>query len=427
MPAGPKHAAVRVQKSIIRRDVFWRCLSSQIIGQDTGVFHKTTRVSEMNRREFLKIGIAGTTSALLEWEDIAGAMQIASPGSFVFPSPVYRTLGRTGLKITIVSFGAMLTPEAEVMKVAFDHGVNYVDTARRYMGGKNEEIVAKALQGKRDKVYVATKTTSKSKKDIFKDVDTSLKALETDYVDVIQLHNLNGKDDRIYNPEIREALVRLREQGKVRFFGVTTHKNEAEVLHALVDDKDRFFDTALVKYNFKSEAETTQAIARAAQAGIGVIAMKTQAGGYETDALGPFSPHQAALKWVLQNKHITAAIPGMRDLSHLREDIAVMGMQFGYLDKLILKRYGASIRSCYCHLCGKCEATCPYGVEISTINRSLLYAEAYRSDVLAQSTYHQIPLSSSASACLNCSECLARCVKGLDIALKMAQARKLLA
>ena len=357
----------------------------------------------MKRREFLKISVAGTTSALLGWQDLAGAMQIASSKSFVFPKPVYRTLGRTGLKITMISFGAMLTPESEVIRVAFDHGVNYVDTARRYMGGKNEEIVARALQGKRDKVYVATKTTGKSKQDVFTDVETSLKELQTDYVDVIQLHNITGKEDRISNPEIREALVKLREQGKVRFFGITTHKNEAEVLNALVDDKDRFFDTALVKYNFKSNAETTKAIARAAQVNIGVIAMKTQAGGYETDAMGPFSPHQASLKWVLQNKHITAAIPGMRDMSHLRENIAVMGMQFAYFDQLILKQYGAAIQPFYCHFCGKCEGTCPRGVEISTVNRSLMYAEAYGSDVLAQSTYRELPLSSSASACPDCS------------------------
>ena len=391
--------------------------------------HKGKGTTGINRRDFLKVGLAGTTSALLGWEGLADAMQYASAESFVFPAPVYRTLGRTGLKITIISFGAMLTPEPEVMKIAFDHGVNYVDTARRYMGGKNEEIVAKALKGKRDKVYVATKISpaSTSKENIFKDVETSLKALETDYVDVIQLHNLTGREDRIFNPEIREALVRLKEQGKVRFFGVTTHKNEAEVLHALADDKDRFFDTALVKYNFKSDAQTQQAIARAAQANIGIIAMKTLAGGYATDALGPFSPYQAAIKWVLQDQHITATIPGMRDLAQLREDIAVMGTRFGYLDNFILKRYGAAVEPYYCHLCGKCEATCPKGVAISTINRCLMYEEAYKSPVLARSTYHEIPSSLSASVCLDCSDCVARCINKLDIAVKMERARKLLA
>ncbi len=391
--------------------------------------HKGKGTTGINRRDLLKVGLAGTTSALLGWEGLADAMQYASAESFVFPAPVYRTLGRTGLKITIISFGAMLTPEPEVMKIAFDHGVNYVDTARRYMGGKNEEIVAKALKGNRDKVYVATKISpaSTSKENIFKDVETSLKALETDYVDVIQLHNLTGREDRIFNPEIREALVRLKEQGKVRFFGVTTHKNEAEVLHALADDKDRFFDTALVKYNFKSDAQTKQAIARAAQANIGIIAMKTLAGGYATDALGPFSPYQAAIKWVLQDQHITATIPGMRDLAQLREDIAVMRTRFGYLDNFILKRYGAAVQPYYCHLCGKCEATCPKGVAISTINRCLMYAEAYKSPVLARSTYHEIPSSLSASVCLDCSDCVARCINKLDIPVKMERARRLLA
>lgn len=391
--------------------------------------HKGKGTTGINRRDFLKVGLAGTTSALLGWEGLADAMQYASAEPFVFPVPVYRTLGRTGLKITIISFGAMLTPEPEVMKIAFDHGVNYVDTARRYMGGKNEEIVARALKGNRDKVYVATKISpaSTSKESIFKDVETSLKALETDYVDVIQLHNLTGREDRIFNPEIREALVRLKEQGKVRFFGVTTHKNEAEVLHALADDKDRFFDTALVKYNFKSDAQTKQAIARAAQANIGIIAMKTLAGGYATDVLGPFSPYQAAIKWVLQDQHITATIPGMRDLAQLREDIAVMRTRFGYLDNFILKRYGAAVQPYYCHLCGKCEATCPKGVAISTINRCLMYAEAYKSPVLARSTYHEIPSSLSASVCLDCSDCVARCINKLDIPVKMERARKLLA
>ena len=381
----------------------------------------------MNRRDFLKMGVAGSASALLGWEGVAGAMQSKVPGGFVFPDPVYRTLGRTGMKITIVSFGAMLTPEAEVIRVALDHGVNYVDTARRYMGGRNEETVGRALKGMRDKVYVATKTVSKTKKEIFKDVETSLRLLGTDYVDVLQLHNLTATDERLTLPEPREALVRLREQGKVRFFGVTSHKDEAAVINTVVDDKARFFDTVLVKYNFKSDAETKKAIARAAKADIGVIAMKTQAGGYETKALGPFSPHQAALKWVLQDRNVTAAIPGMRDMSELREDVAVMGARYGLFDGLILKQYGSAIQPYYCHLCGQCEGTCPTGVEISTVNRCLMYAQAYRNKSLARSTYREIPPALSASACLDCSVCTATCVRGLDIPAKMEEARALLA
>ena len=391
--------------------------------------NKRTVRARMSRRDFLKAGLAGTTSALLMGAGLTEAVQ-RHPASepFVFPKPVYRTLGRTGLKITVVGFGAMLTPEAEVIRFAFEHGVNYVDTARKYMDGRNEEIVGKALKGWRDKVYVATKTlpASNSKEDITRDVETSLKTLQTDHIDVIQLHNLMDKE-RAFIPETREALVRLREQGKVRFFGVTTHKNQPEVLKAITEDPESFFDTALVAYNFKSDKSTVEAIARASQAKIGIVAMKTQAGGYATAELGSISPHQAALKWALQNTNITAAIPGMKDMAELREDIAVMGTSFTYADERILRRYGAAIEPRYCHLCGKCEASCPEGVEISTINRSLMYAEGYNSPELARATYREIPPAASASACSECPGCAARCVNGLAIAAKMQQARKLLA
>ncbi len=382
----------------------------------------------MRRREFLKAGLVGTTSALIGTDAIAHVLQYVAAEPFAFPAPVYRTLGRTGLKITVVSFGAMLTPEAEVMEVAFDHGINYVDTARRYLGGRSEEVVGRALKGRRDRVYIATKLhpASLTKASIFKDMETSLKALGTDYVDVIQLHNLTD-NARIVNPEIREALLKLREQGKARFFGVTTHTNQVQVLNALIEDKDAFFDTALVGYNFKSGNELAEAIAKAAQKKIGIIAMKTQAGGYKTDAMGPISPHRAALKWVLQDKNVTAAIPGMRDMAELREDVGAMGVKLTYFDELILKRYGAAVQPYFCHFCEQCEATCPSGVAIGTINRCVMYAEAYKNRELARETYDEVPAKASASVCLDCETCVAKCVHGLDIPAKMARARKLLA
>lgn len=382
----------------------------------------------MKRRDFLKAGLVGTTSTLIGTSNIAHALQEMAAEPFVYPKPVYRTLGRTGLKITTISFGAMLTPEAEVMEAAFDHGVNYVDTARVYMGGKNEEIVGKALKGRRDRVYVATKIHPKSlsKEAILKDVETSLKCLETDYVDVIQLHNLTDAK-RIYDPDIKEVLLKLKKQGKVRFLGVTTHTNQVQVLNALMEDKDNFFDTALVGYNFKSGNDLKEAIAKAAQHKIGIVAMKTQAGGYTTDAMGPISPHRAALKWVLQDKNVTAAIPGMRNMTELREDIGAMGLQLSYWDKVVLQRYGAAVEPYYCSFCGKCEPTCPHGVAISTINRSTMYAEAYKSRALSRTTYNEIPANASASVCRDCSNCTAECANGLDIAMKMARARQIFA
>jgi hypothetical protein len=378
----------------------------------------------MKRRDFLKLGVVTATSAAVGMS----MGKVLGAGTTPSITPVYRTLGRTGLKVTIVSFGAMLTPEHEVMETAFDMGINYVDTARRYMGGRNEEIVGRALKGRRNKVYLATKTIASSsyKKDMFSDVETSLSKLKTDYIDVIQLHNLTSKD-RAFNPETREALLELRKQGKVRFFGVTSHTNQAEILNAIADDPAKFFDVALVGYNFQSDSEIKQAIARAAKSGIGIVAMKTQAGGYKTGALGTISPHQAALKWVLDDTNVACAIPGMQNMSMFQEDIAVMNMKMTQADVRILDRYSEAINPYYCRLCAACEAGCPNQMAISTINRSLMYLEGYGARELARVTYRGIPLDKTASQCVNCDECVARCVKGLNIAEKMRQARTFLA
>jgi hypothetical protein len=322
----------------------------------------------------------------------------------------------------------MLTPEPEVIRASLDYGVNYIDTARRYMGGKNEEIVAKAIKGLRPKLFLATKTRGETREQIFQDMEKSLKALETDYVDVYQLHNLTNKDkDRAFDPQVREALLELKKQGKVRFLGVTTHTDQAAVVKAITEDPDKFFDTVLVGYNFKSGPELKEAIAQAAKAGIGVVAMKTQAGGYTTEALGSISPHQAALKWVLQDPHVTAAIPGMKDMTMMKEDLSVMGLKLTRADERVLGLYGKSIEPYYCHLCAECEGTCPQGVAISVINRSLMYAQAYQEPELAQATYREIPITARASGCGACTVCVARCVRGINIAKKMAQARQLLA
>ncbi|MEI6207368.1 MAG: aldo/keto reductase [Desulfuromonadales bacterium] len=384
----------------------------------------------MNRRTFIKTGVVGTAAALIAPPVLAESLQkMAASDPSPFPKPVYRILGRTGLKITVVSFGAMLTPEPEVIRVAIEQGVNYIDTARKYMNGKNEEIVGKAIKGMRDKIFIASKTLpeSKTKAEIIRDVETSLKTLGTDHIDVIQLHSLTDKE-RIFIPETREALTLLKKQGKVRFCGVTTHKNEVEVLNALVDDPDRFFDTCLVKFNFKSDKGVAAAVKRAASSGIGIIAMKTQVGGYDTTGLGTITPHQAALKWALQNPDVTAAIPGMRNMTEYKEDIAVMGIPFAYADLRRLDRYAEAIAPYYCSFCGSCEAGCPRGVDISTVNRALMYAEGgYRDLSLARATYAELPHRATAASCIDCEGCTARCVNGLNISAKMDRAHAVLA
>ncbi len=382
---------------------------------------KKRDADSINRRDFLKMGVAG-----------AAAIGLSGVGDLLHAetstAPVYRTLGRTGLKVTTLGFGAMLTPEPEVIRAGLDMGINYVDTARRYLNGRSEGIVSTALQGIRDKIYIATKTplSSKTKEAFMKDIETSLKELKTDHIDVIQLHGLDdGK--QVSNAEAREAYLKAREQGKVRFFGVSSHTNMAEVINAVVDDPDKFFDTVLVQYNYNSDPSVKKAIARAKAAGVGVIAMKVQMGGYKTreEAKG-MTPEQAAanLKWVLQDSNVSTTIPGMRTVDQVKQMFAVMGTKLTNKDDRVIRRYADAIAPYYCRLCGECEESCPYGVEISVVNRALMYAEGYHEFALAKATFNEVP---NASACGSCEDCVAQCVNGLDIARKMRQARSLFA
>jgi len=375
----------------------------------------------MDRRKFMKIGALGATATVAGWKRAAADSQ-APALSPEAGDVAYRTLGKTGLKVSVIGVGTMRTTEPAVIQATFDQGVNYLDTARGYMGGNNERIVGKALKGYRDKVYLATKFHARDKEGMQRSIEESLRSLETDYVDVLQFHNLKSKDE-VFNEDAKSFAAEMKKQGKARFVGVTAHSNEVEILDAVVQDK--FYDMVLVVYNFKSSEALKQAIARAAQAGVGIVAMKTQAGGYKTEELGDISPHQAALKWVLQDTHVHSTIPSMVDLAQVKEDTEVMRMKLSRVDRQILERYGRAIQPYYCYRCGGCDGQCPRCIDIPTVNRCLMYAEGYGDMGLARSTYEELPKAFSAAACGDCSECVVRCVHGLDVAERMHKAQQL--
>ncbi len=387
-----------------------------------------THRSKLGRRTFLKLGTFGAAAAVT---GRSTAEEPSSPAGAT-DKPPQRTLGRTGLKVAMVGMGAMRTSEPAVMQAAFERGVNYIDTARCYMGGENENIVGKALKGYRDKVIVATKFHKPGpKEEIVKSVEESLKALQTDHIDVLQMHK--PAKEEVLHEESKEALALLREQGKIRFTGITTHKDMIGVIDTMLADPDKFYDMVLVTYNFTCDQspelrgdkvkDLAAAIERAAKANLGVVAMKTQAGGYATKELGDISPHQAALKWVLQNPNITCAVPAMIDLQQVMEDTEVMGMPLSRTEEQVLSRYRDAIRPYYCRGCDSCGELCPNAVDICTINRSLMYAEGYKDMELARNTYGSIPRAHTAAACGDCAACVARCPYGVNIEERMGAAR----
>ncbi|NQT25427.1 aldo/keto reductase [candidate division KSB1 bacterium] len=337
----------------------------------------------------------------------------------------YRILGKTGMKITTVSMGAMRTREPSVIHHALDQGINYIDTARRYMDGYNEVVVGQVLKTRRKDTFVATKILPGkfSESEILDSLEASLKALQTDYVDVIQLHGMSNVED-IQNEEAMSTLAKIKQEGKARFVGFTTHSNQRELLLAAIPLK--FYDTILVSYNFKSPPELGEAIQKAADSGIGIVAMKTQAGGYETKELGNLSPHQAALKWVLQNQGVHTTIPGMVTYAQIDENIQAMGSKMGWHDRKVLHRYGNAIDHKLCRMCGQCEGACPQGVSVLDVNRVLMYSEGYRDPDLASMTFHELSAKERGLACLSCDHCTVRCPHGLNIQARIQSVQQLM-
>lgn len=331
----------------------------------------------------------------------------------------YRTLGRTGLKITTVSYGAMRTRDPAIIHRALDYGINYIDTAHSYMDGYNEVVVGKVLQKRRKETFIATKVHIDGVEKMMASVEASLKSLQTDYLDVIQLHSMKSVE-HIRDERAMEALQRMKGEGKARFIGFTTHRNEAALLREAA--KMDFYDMILVTYNFKSPDDLTDAIQEAAKTGIGIVAMKTQAGGYKRHEMGDLSPHQAALKWILRNTGVAATIPSMVTYGQLEENIGAMGSKMGWIDRKTLHRYGRLIDKTLCRMCDDCLGECPKNVDILDVNRCLMYAEGYDDFNLASATYHRIAASQKPDACLDCRRCVVRCRYGLNIHYNMKRA-----
>lgn len=377
---------------------------------------------ELNRRDFVRTVLMGGVASVVPWKFAGQTQKDKARQDEV--SVQYRPLGRTGLKVAVVSFGAMRTSDPNVIHHALDKGINYIDTARSYMSGNNEIIVGHVLKTRRKEAYIATKLHLDSEAEMMQSVATSLKCLQTEVIDVIQLHGLSSREE-VFDKDGMNALDKMRRKGMVRFVGFTTHKNQIECLEAGIATK--FYDVILVTYNFKSDPALGEAIAKAAKTGIGVVAMKTQAGGYASQELANWSPHQAALRWVLQNAGVATTIPSMVSLAQVDENIKVMGASFGARDQEILDRYGELYDRVLCRLCGTCEKQCRFGVPIQDINRSLMYAEGYRDYDLALRTYRELLATTPVDACANCKQCEVTCKYGLDIPSRLARAREIFA
>jgi hypothetical protein len=331
----------------------------------------------------------------------------------------YRTLGKTGLKVTAVSMGVMNCSDPAVLLRAFDLGINFFDTAPSYMRGTNEEMVGKVFQGKREKVFIQTKVHIHDEKKMRSSVERSLRRLRTDYIDVLVWHN-HSSPEEISDPKLFEFMSKMKKEGKVRFTGFSAHSKMASLLREAA--KSHFHDVALVSYNFTHSKDLKEAVALAAKSGIGIVAMKTQAGGYKKEKMGGLSPHQAALKYVLMDPNVSCAVPGVTTIEQIEECATVMGTSFTKRDLNELRQYQSFLLGRICTMCGGCVGECPYGVLRSDLLRIVMYYDGYENDALFRESLQTVT-AQNIQQCSECPSCSVVCRRGLDMKaqIKMAQ------
>ena len=288
----------------------------------------------MNRKKFLYCSTAGLAGIGITGCSSPGILKKTSQRGTI----QYRKLGKTGIKVSAAGFGATRTNEPSVIKRVVDTGVNFIDTGRMYAEGKNEEVIGRVIADIRKNVVIQSKihqNIQRNKTAMEKSIDDSLRALRTEYIDVMLLRWIPDKE-AVNNPVAIEVLDRAKESGKIRCTGISCHSNQVEVMKAVTENA--FYDVALVSYNHagkythvqsgrKSEwdaAALEREIRRAASIGMGVVAMKTCSAGPLKEKGESEATYTAALRWILKNKNISTIIPAMANFREIAEDVRAM-------------------------------------------------------------------------------------------------------
>ncbi|MFQ6108737.1 MAG: aldo/keto reductase [Candidatus Aminicenantales bacterium] len=392
-------------------------------------------MANISRRNFLTAISSGLLGLGLTTKGETVLHQEGMEKGESFPPKIqkYNPLGNTGLKVSDVSCGAISLFEPNVLRYAFDCGVNYFDTAESYLRTKSETFIGQALKHVRDKVIITTKHAYSSrekvkKADIIRRVEASLKRMQTDYVDVAMIHQCNDLS-LLQNEDIPIAYSQLKKEGKVRFTGFSTHNPKLTLQQALQSD---FARVILLIYNHMEGKDIEPLIEKVRKKGIGVVAMKVFAGGKQGNLKSLVSREvsypQAAIRWVLSNPHIDCLIATMSSYSHVEEYVAASAKPLSKADLLMIAEYRQQTQREYCRIsCSDCLAVCPSGVAINEVLRYKMYFEDYRMEKEATRYYAELEEEKKPLSCARCQGlCDSACPYGLRVKEKLIHAHEVL-
>lgn len=320
----------------------------------------------------------------------------------------YRVLGKTELKISRLGFGGIPIQKIDaegtkkLILEMIEEGINYIDTARGYT--VSEEYLGYALEGVRDKFILATKSMARTKEVMAKDIETSLKNLRTDYIDLYQVHNPGAKDlEQVMAPGgALEALYEAQKAGKIGHIGITLHS--VDLFREAVELP--WVETIMFPYNIV-ETQGEELIKKCEENNIGFICMKPLAGGAIDDA-------HVALRYILNNPAVTVVIPGMADIAEIKQNVSaasdISPLSTEELEKIAkIKDF---LGTNFCRRCNYC-APCTAGINISAVFLFEGYYSRYDLKEWAANRYSS--LSKTASDCIGCGVCESRCPYNLPI------------
>jgi len=352
----------------------------------------------------------------------------------------HRRFGRTGWNVSdiVLGTGRIRDEDGEkVARMAIDRGVNYIDTSPDYSAAGSEQAVGRAIRGKRDELFIATKFCTPighigagAPVAMYKQaIEASLGRLGTDYVDLCHIHSCDSVE-RLMDENVHEAFDQLQAEGKVRFLGFSSHTpNLVEVANTAVDSGR--FDVMMLAYHHGVWAPIPGIIARArSEQDMGVVAMKTLKGAKHQgltefrDEADAYS--QAALKWALSNPDVSCAVISFFKPQHVDEYLFASGKSVTSDDVAILEKYDEQVLGSYCSPhCGECLNACPEGLPVDDVLRHRMYFEDYGWEKEGMLLYAQ--LAKNASVCASCdAPCLGTCPVGVPIQERMTGAHRML-
>lgn len=316
------------------------------------------------------------------------------------------TLGKTGITVNKNGFGALPVQRVEkqaaaaLMRRAYESGINYFDTARGYTD--SEEKLGEALKGiPRENFYIATKTPAQTREGFWKDLETSLNKLQMDYIDIYQFHNPSFCPKPGDGTGLYEAMEEAKQQGKIRFIGITNHRM-AVAMEAI---ESGLFDTLQFPFSYLSSDKDLEVMEACTKANMGFIAMKGMSGGLIKSGRVSFA-FMAQFPQVLP-------IWGIQRESELDEFLECMENPPSMTKEIlaVIERDKQELAEDFCRGCGYCQP-CPVGIEIFMCARmSLLLRRAVTEEYFKP--YWQENMA-KIEKCLHCGKCKSKCPYGLD-------------